>query len=103
MAKMTVIYKTPKDKEAFNQHYFKVHIPLAKKLPGLRKYEVSEGPIFSPRDSDVYFIANLRFDSMDAIKTAFASETGKLCAADRRVLVPDDNDVAIYLFDTKEI
>jgi len=33
---MIVIYKTPKDVEVFNKHYFEVHIPLAKKLPGLK-------------------------------------------------------------------
>lgn len=34
---MIAIYKTSKDKIAFDKHYFQVHIPLAKKLPGLRK------------------------------------------------------------------
>ncbi|MGH6973834.1 MAG: EthD family reductase, partial [Stellaceae bacterium] len=39
MAHMVVIYKTPKDKAAFDRHYFGTHVPLAKKIPGLRKYE----------------------------------------------------------------
>ncbi len=38
MARMVVIYKTPKDVAAFTRHYFETHVPLAKKLPGLRKY-----------------------------------------------------------------
>ncbi len=33
MARMVVIYHTPKNVEAFDRHYFDVHIPLAKKLP----------------------------------------------------------------------
>ena len=44
MAHMVVIYQTPKDPEAFNRHYFEKHVPLAKQLPGLRKYQVSTGP-----------------------------------------------------------
>ncbi len=34
---MVVVYKTPPDPAAFEKHYFETHIPLAKKLPGLRK------------------------------------------------------------------
>ena len=43
MAKLVVIYKTPKDKAAFDKYYFETHVPLAKKIPGLRRYEVSDG------------------------------------------------------------
>ena len=45
MARMVVIYKQPADASAFDAHYFGVHVPLAKQLPGLRRYEVSRGPI----------------------------------------------------------
>ena len=75
MARMLVIYKTPEDKDAFDKHYFEVHIPLAKKLPGLIKYEVRKSPVMSSTgDSNTYLIGTLHFDSLDAIKTAFASE-----------------------------
>ena len=30
---------------AFDKHYFEAHVPIAKKIPGLRKYEVSRGPV----------------------------------------------------------
>ena len=98
MARMVVIYKTPKDVTAFEKHYWDVHIPLAKKLPGLRKYEVSRGPIaVVSGDKNTYLIATLHFDSLAAIKEAFASECGKACAADRRVLAPNDEDVQMFL------
>lgn len=101
---MIAIYKTPKDKDAFENHYFEVHIPLAKKLPGLRKYDVSKSPIISTTgDSETYLIGTLHFDSLEDIKAAFASPQGKACAADRRILVPDDNNIQIYLFDTTEV
>lgn len=104
MARMIAIYKTPENKEAFDKHYYEVHIPLARKLPGLKKYDVSKRPIISTTgDSDTYLIRTLHFESLDAIKTAFASPQGKACAADRRILVPDDDKIQIYLFDTTEV
>src|SRR5580704_4043115 len=30
---------------AFDKHYFEAHVPIAKKIPGLRKSEVSRGPV----------------------------------------------------------
>ena len=45
MAHVVVMYKTPKDAAAFDKHYAETHIPIAKKLPGLRKYEVGRGPV----------------------------------------------------------
>ena len=37
MARMVVVYKKPADVVAFEKHYFETHIPLAKKIPGLKK------------------------------------------------------------------
>jgi uncharacterized protein (TIGR02118 family) len=103
MARMVVVYKTPKDVEAFNQHYFEVHVPLAKKLPGLRSYEVSFGPItMMGSASDTYLIGQLHFDSLAAIRTAFASPEGQACAADRRKFCAD-GDLQNFLFDSKLI
>ena len=104
MARMIAIYKTPENKDAFDKHYFEVHIPLAKKLPGLKKYDVSKSPIISTTgNSDIYLIGTLHFESLEAIKEAFASEIGKDCAADRKILVPDNDKIQIYLFDTEEV
>jgi uncharacterized protein (TIGR02118 family) len=104
MAIMTVIYKTPKDVDAFEKHYFEVHIPLANQLPGLLKYEVNGGPIVSPTGhKDVHRIANLYFESLNAMENAFSSEIGQQCAADRLILAPNNDDVQIYLYDTKKV
>src|SRR5690606_27191769 len=48
VAKLLVIYKDPKDKDAFDSYYFSTHVPIAKKIPGLKKYSVSTGGIGSP-------------------------------------------------------
>jgi uncharacterized protein (TIGR02118 family) len=104
MARMIAIYKTPKDTAAFDKHYFEVHIPMAKKLPGLIKYDVGRSPIMSTTGhSDIYCIGTLHFENMDAIKKAFASPEGQACAADRRILAPGNEDVQIYLFETADV
>jgi uncharacterized protein (TIGR02118 family) len=101
---MVVIYGTPKDPAAFDEHYFKVHVPLAWRLPGLRKYEVSRGPVASLAGAEgAYLIGTLHFDDLDAIRRAFATPEGQACAADRRILAPTDADVRMYLFETHEV
>ncbi|MFT4257626.1 MAG: EthD family reductase [Pseudoxanthomonas sp.] len=101
---MVVIYKKPKDPDAFDKHYFETHVPLAKRLPGLIKYEVSKGQITAiAGNQEPYLIGILYFDSMAALKEAFASECGKACAADRRVLAPEDEDVQMYLYESQAV
>ena len=104
MAGMVVIYKKPADVKAFEKHYFEKHIPLAKKLPGLRRYEVSHGPVtVVAGPPDVYLVGTLYFDDMDAIKQAFASPEGRAAAADRQVYAPDESGVQMFLFDNREV
>jgi uncharacterized protein (TIGR02118 family) len=104
MARMVVVYRTPQDPEAFNRHYFEVHVPLAKKIPGLRKYEVSHGAIATPAGAPgIHLIGTLHFDDMAAIQGAFASSEGQACGADRRNFAPDDSGVQMFLFDTRDV
>ncbi|WP_434722082.1 EthD family reductase [Mesorhizobium sp. RIZ17] len=104
MAGMVVIYKQPADPEAFDRHYFGTHIPLAKKIPGLRKYEVSQGPITTVAGpSDVYLIGTLHFDDLDTMKKGMASAEGKAAGADRRLYAPDESGVQMFLFDSREV
>jgi uncharacterized protein (TIGR02118 family) len=101
---MIVIYRTPKDPAAFDAHYFGVHVPLAKRLPGLRKYEVSRRPILTPAgDPEPYLVGTLYFDDLEAIRHAFTTPEGQACAADRRALAPEEDDVQMYLFDVAEV
>ncbi|TGQ64091.1 EthD family reductase [Mesorhizobium sp. M00.F.Ca.ET.186.01.1.1] len=103
MAKMLVIYKTPADPAAFERHYHDIHVPLAKQLPGLHRYEISRAPIVNVVQGETpYRVATLYFDSLEAIRAAFASDIGKACAVDRRKFAGDD-DVTMLLFDTETL
>jgi uncharacterized protein (TIGR02118 family) len=104
MARMIVIYKKPADVKAFEKHYFETHIPLAKKIPGLRKYEVSRGPVtVLVGPPDVHLIGTVYFDDLDAMKKAFASPEGQAAAADRRSYAPDESGVQMFVFDDKDV
>lgn len=82
MACLVAIYKTPKDKAAFDTYYEKTHVPLAKKVPGLAGYEVSRGAIAGPGSKDAYLVAVLSFASKADMDKALASPEGKATAAD---------------------
>ena len=102
---MVVIYNTPRDPAAFDKHYFEIHVPLAKKLAGLRKYQVSRGSVVTlPAGfAAVHMIATLYFDDLAAIQNAFASPEGRSCAQDRAIFAPHDADFKMFLFDDREL
>ena len=87
MARLFVMYKTPQDAAAFDKHYSEKHVPLAKKIPGLQKYEISQGPLRQPDGtSDYHLIAILHFDDVAAIQNAFGSAEGQAAVADVQTL-----------------
>ena len=102
MAEIVVTYKTPKDAAAFDKYSAETHIPLAKKLPGLKKYQISKGDVVNPAaPSGVHLMAILTFDSMAAIQAAFASPEGQATAGDVPKFATGGAD--ILLFDTREV
>jgi uncharacterized protein (TIGR02118 family) len=102
MAQLVVMYKSPKDAAAFGKYYFEKHIPLAKKLPGLRKYEVSQGPVATPGGpSGYHLVALLHFDNMAAIQAAFGSAEGQAAVADVQTFATGGVD--ILMFDTRQV
>ena len=102
MAKLIVLYKTPKSADDFDRYYFATHVPLAKTIPGLKKYDVSKGAVASPAGaSGIHLVATLYFDSLDAIKAAFASAEGQATAGDLANFA--DGGADMYFFDTKDV
>jgi len=83
MAKLIALYKHPKDVSQFDAYYKSTHAPLAKKIPGLRRYEVSTGPVNTPQGPAPYYkVAVLEFDSMEALGKALGSPEGQAAAGD---------------------
>jgi len=102
MAQLVVMYKTPKDVAAFDKHYAERHIPIAKKIPGLKKYEVSQGPVATPAGASAYhLVALLHFDNLAAIQAAFGSAAGQAAAADVQNFA--SGGVDMIMFDTRTV
>jgi len=102
MAKLVVLYGAPKDAAAFDAHYFEKHVPLAKTIPGLRRYEVNDGPVGTPAGPAPYhLIATLTFDDAAAIQAAFASSQGQAAAADVATFATGGAD--ILFFETRDV
>ena len=102
MARLVVMYGIPKDRAAFDRYYFETHVPIAKKIPGLRKYEVSQGPVVTPAGpSSFHLIATLHFDDLAAIQNAFASAQGQAAAADVQTFATGGADMV--LFESREV
>ena len=82
MVKLVALYKKPADVAAFDQHYREIHTPLAKKMPGLKKLEVSHftgSPGGAPK---FYMMGELYFDTQEAMRSALNSPEGKAARKD---------------------
>jgi uncharacterized protein (TIGR02118 family) len=81
---MVVLYRRPDlTREQFRRHLEEVHGPLAKNLPGLRKYiqnHVSDDPKRKSPGWDA--IVELYFDDWTAMEAAWASPQGEASDAD---------------------
>ncbi len=80
-ARFLAIYETPADPDTFDRHYRNVHIPLAQRLPGLRRYVVGRD-VAAVRGDPYYLVAELEWDTMEELRAAFASGAGRATAAD---------------------
>ncbi len=87
MVVLTALYKTPEDTQAFDDHYNNTHTPLVKKIPGLKKLEVTRfSKMLTPGNATLaeqpYLQCNMYFEDMDAFKAAMASEENKAAGKD---------------------
>jgi len=102
MARLVVMYKTPRDAGSFDAYYFEKHAPLARKIPGVRKYEVSRGAVASPAGASGYhLVAILQFDSLAAIQAGVGSPEGQAAVGDLKNFAGAGVD--IFMFDTRDV
>lgn len=78
MIKYVALYKAPAaNPETFDEQYLTTHKPLIDKVPGLVRQEVAKVTrTFVPGflgETQPYLIAELYFESKEAMKAAFAS------------------------------
>lgn len=102
MAKLIALYNKPPNATAFDAYYLSKHVPIAKKVPGLRRYEINAGPVGSPAgEAPYHMVATMTFDSLDAIQRALTSPEGQAAAADLAKFA--QAGVELLIFDSKDV
>jgi len=82
MVKLVALYKTPAEVEDFDKHYDEVHLPLIRKYPGLRKLEVTRITGAPIGEAKFHVMAEMYFDTRQAMDAALVSQEGKAVARD---------------------
>ncbi len=73
MYKVVAFWGPPKDSdiEAFEKYYWDVHVPLARKVPGLKKLTLTRADAgLEGAAAPFYRVAELWFDSAEAVEKA---------------------------------
>jgi uncharacterized protein (TIGR02118 family) len=82
MVKLVAVYRKPDDPAGFEQHYTEVHTPLVKKMPGLKKLEVTRFFGAPQGDPRYYLMAEMYFENKDALFAAVKSPDGMAAGKD---------------------
>jgi uncharacterized protein (TIGR02118 family) len=81
--------------EQAGRHYLEHHVPLARRLPGLRRYVI--GPLAATRTIPAARSrgAILAFDSLEGLRAAYASPVGRDLRADEERLIAEPRTLLI--------
>ncbi len=83
MTRLTVLYGHPTDPAEFDRYYHEVHIPLAKKMQGLKGWTIGKCESAAPGEPPPYYmIVGLYADSRAALEAILASPEGQATIAD---------------------
>jgi uncharacterized protein (TIGR02118 family) len=81
--KLTVLYGHPTNPAAFEKYYAEVHLPLAGKITGFTRMELSKGlPGPDGAKPAFYRTAEFWFESAAALQACMGSAEGQATAAD---------------------
>ena len=90
-------YKT---KEKALKHYLKYHVPLVKRMPEMKRYIIGGIEKTKGGLSQYDRMAILVFESREALRDAYRSETGKAVIEDENTLI---GDYTVQLVESDEI
>ncbi len=82
MYRMTILYGTPTDPEAFRHYYYDTHIPIARRMKGLTGWNLSWIDSDPATPSKYLLVAELYAESANAMNAILASPEGKAASAD---------------------
>ncbi len=82
MVKLTVLFGHPEDPEAFEEYYANRHLPLAAKIPNVRRFESGRLRAVDGGESPYHRIAELWFESAERMGEAVSSLAGVAATQD---------------------
>ena len=88
MIKLIALYRRPDDVAAFEEHYYGVHLPLVRAIPGLRKLEITKVSGSPIGEEKYHLVTEMVYDSAEAMDAANASPEGKAAARDLLSFAP---------------
>ena len=83
MIRLLVLYGHPIDPDALDRHYREKHIPIAKKMKGLKKWTI--GKVQGTPGGDeppYYYVADLYLENREDFERLLASPEGQAAVAD---------------------
>jgi uncharacterized protein (TIGR02118 family) len=83
MIRLLVLYGQPKDPEAFLKYYYDVHVPIASRMKGLKKWDIGKA-LGTPggEPSPYFYIADLYAESRQAMEAILESPEGRAAVRD---------------------
>lgn len=83
MVRLLVLYGHPRDPAAFDRYYRDVHLDIAKRMKGLRRWTI--GKVQGTPDGQAgpyYYVADLYMESRAEFEALLASPEGRAAVAD---------------------
>ena len=83
MIRLLVLYGQPEDPAAFDKYYREKHIPIARRMKGLKKWTIGKvqgTPGCGP--PPYYYVADLYMESREDFERLLASPEGQAAVAD---------------------
>ena len=101
MTRLTVLYGHPDDPAEFDRYYHDIHIPLARKMRGLKGWTIGKCESAVPGESPpFYMIVGLYADSRSAMEAILGTPEGQACVADVENFATGG---ATFLYDEEEV
>ncbi|HVJ66780.1 MAG TPA: EthD family reductase [Caulifigura sp.] len=82
MTRLTVLYGHPDDPAEFDRYYHAVHIPIAKRMKGLKGWTIGKCVGAGGEKPPYYMIVGLYADSRAALEAILESPEGQATIAD---------------------
>ncbi len=105
MHKTTVLFGHPTDPAAFDRHYHEIHLPLTRKLKGIRGLTIGKLEVGDNGERAAYYVITAIYtDSREGLDAALATPEGQAVVSDvpnfatgGATLLHDDEEVLIPL------